>query len=114
MNRIFLIKIFICIFLFSIFLYKNISKSNALTEYKLTLPKLQKEIYQIKEDNKNLKYIIDQFENPVHLMELVRRPEYSHLKHPLVKDICKIKEGVVLKENKVENSSYKVDNNISY
>lgn len=114
MNKGFLIKIVICIFAGGIFLYKYLNKVNELTEHKLLLPKIEKEIYILKEDSERLQYIIDQFENPTHLMELSRSPEYSHLKHPLFKNVLKVQEGVALKENKVEKSSTGADNNLSY
>jgi hypothetical protein len=68
---------------------------------KLCLPKVEKEILVLKEENKRLRYEIDQFENPNHLMELARSPEYSYLKHPLVKDVLKVAQGVAM-SGKVE------------
>lgn len=114
MNKGFLIRIVFCIAILGMFLYSYINKINELTEQKLSIPKIEKEILLLQEENKRLKYIIDQFENPMHLMELARSPEYSHLKHPLVKDVLKVQEGFALKENKVEKSEYSVDNNTSY
>ena len=96
MNRGFLIRIVICIFIFGVFINKYINKANELTQCNLCLPKVEKEINVIKEENKRLQYIIDQFESPMHLMELSRSPEYSHLKHPLLNDVLKVQEGVAL------------------
>ena len=114
MNKGFLTRTVACIMFLSIFLYIYINKINDLTEYKLYIPKIEKEILLLQEENKRLEYIIDQFESPMHLMELARSPEYSHLKHPLLKDVLKVREGFALKENKVEKSEYSVDNNTSY
>lgn len=114
MNKGFLTRIVICVVILGMFLFIYINKSNELTEQKLSIPKIEKEILIVQEENKRLQYIIDRFENPMHLMELVRSPEYSHLKHPLLKDVLKVQEGFALKENKVEKSEYSVDNNTSY
>jgi hypothetical protein len=114
MNRGFLIRIAICILILGVFLYKYINFTNVLTKQKLDLPKVEKEISLLREDNKRLQYLIEQFENPAHLIELSRTPEYSHLKHPLLKDVLKVQEGVALKENNVEKSEYSINNNPSY
>jgi hypothetical protein len=114
MNKGFLIRFAICIFIFGIFLYKYINVTNTLTKQKLFLPKIEKEISLIREDNKRLQYLIEQFENPAHLIELSRSPEYIHLKHPLLKDVLKVREGVALKENKKEKSEYIIDDNSSF
>lgn len=76
--------------------YAYVSKVNQLTEVKLKVPKIEKEIRLLIEENKNLKYQIERFENPTHLMELARSVEYTHLKHPLLKDVLKVQEGVAL------------------
>ncbi|MFA5250805.1 MAG: hypothetical protein WC371_05310 [Parachlamydiales bacterium] len=77
-----------------LFLYLN--GLNELTKLKMAVPKVEKEIAALKEENKRLRYEIRQFESPSHLLELSRRPEFAHLKHPLVKDVLKVKEGVAL------------------
>ena len=99
MNKGVLTRIVFCIMFLSLFLYIYINKINDLTEQKLHIPKLEKEILLLQEENKRLEYIIDQFKSPMHLMELARSPEYSHLKHPLLKDVLKVQEGFALKEN---------------
>lgn len=97
-------------FIFCICLYKYINKINELTLVKLEIPKLEKEIRSLDEEREVLQYEIDRFENPIHLMELARSPQFSHLKHPLVKDVLKVKEGVAIKES-IEKSSRNIDNN---
>ena len=37
-----------------------------------------------------LSFAIEKFENPLHLMELARKPEFSHLKHPLVTEVVTV------------------------
>lgn len=87
MNVPLLFRLFFCIFLFSLFLYLYLDKQNDITNLRLKIPKLQKELESACQENTRLQFEIDQFENPANLMNLARQPEYSHLKHPLIKDI---------------------------
>ncbi len=77
-------------------LYSFIDMQNEVTEFRIRLPQLAKEIKAVEEENDRLRYEIEQFENPQHLMQLARRPEFSHLKHPLLKEILTVKEDVAL------------------
>ena len=88
-------RILVCIFFASLTLYALTHKQNALTELRLTIPILTKEVRRIKEENIRLQYEIDRFESPIHLMELARKPEYGHLHYPLVRDVILIPEGEV-------------------
>jgi len=101
MHKGILIRIVICIFSFGFFLYSYIDKQNKLTELRILIPGLVKEIKTIDEENTRLQYEIDQFENPGHLIELARHSEFSHLKHPFIKDVLTVNEGVAIQE-KVE------------
>ncbi len=92
-------KIGICIAIVGVCFYLYIEQQNDLTKLKIKLPKLVKEVSQIEEKNKKLQYEIDLFENPNNLLELVRMPEYLHLRHPLVNEVLSIPEGMALKEN---------------
>lgn len=71
-------------------LYKYVDQLNDLTELRLAVPVLTKEVKEIEEKNMQLQYQIDSFESPVHLVELSRRPEMGHLKYPLIKDVIKV------------------------
>lgn len=82
-----LIRLFCCIFVFGVTLFAYVSKHNELTEARMKLPILAKKLQAIEEENVRLSFQIEKFENPVHLMELARKPEYSHLKHPSITDI---------------------------
>jgi hypothetical protein len=86
----------ICIFVLSYFLYAYIDEQNHLTKLRLTLPVCAKEIKVIQEENRRLAYHIEQFENPQHLLQLSMRPEFCHLKHPLVKEIFTCQKGIAL------------------
>ncbi|MBI5345845.1 MAG: hypothetical protein HZB76_01700 [Chlamydiae bacterium] len=99
MNRGLFLKIMICIFVFSLSLFSYVDKKNGLTTYKIEVPKLAREINTLKQQIKKLQYEVDQFENPTNLMQLAQRPEFNHLRHPLVDEVLTLKEGLALKEN---------------
>jgi hypothetical protein len=92
-------KITLSLLMLSVFLYSYVDKQNDLTRLKIELPKIAHEVMCLNEENKKLQYAIDQFENPLHLMELARSSEYAHLKHPYVKDVLKVQEGLAIKEH---------------
>lgn len=79
-------RFFLCIFIAGITLFAYIDKQNELTELRLALPALAKNVKSLQEENRRLKYEIESFESPIHLMELMRKPEFGHLKYPYVKD----------------------------
>jgi cell division protein FtsB len=86
------LRLLFCIFCVGLTLYLSINKQNELTELRLQIPQLSKEVKAIQEENIRLQYEVDRFESPIHLMELARKPEFSHLKHPFLKDIIIIQE----------------------
>ena len=100
MQKLLLIKIIFCLFVFGFCLYSYIDKQNQLTTLKIQLPALAKKVDLLKADTIKLQYEIEQFENPAHLMQLMRSPEYAHLKHPFVDEILRVEEGIALKEKK--------------
>jgi hypothetical protein len=87
-----LVSVLICIAIAWGTLYRYIEKQNELTELRLAIPALSKEVKALHEENQRLKYEIDQFESPIHLMELARKPEFSHLKYPTVREIVVLEE----------------------
>lgn len=72
----------ICLILFAAFLFLYIEKLNQLTALRLEIPLVSKEVKDLQEENRRLQYEIDQFESPLHLMEMLKKPEFSHLKYP--------------------------------
>lgn len=72
-------------------LYAYVHKHNTLIEMRIRLPLLAKELQTTEEENERLKFSIEKFENPLHLMEIARKPQYAHLKHPLITDIIELK-----------------------
>jgi hypothetical protein len=88
-----ILKLSVCLSVFSLCLFSYLEKQNELTQLRLYAPKLVKEIKCINEENTRLKYEIEQFESPDHLMMLARDTRFSHLKHPLNKDVIMLLEG---------------------
>ncbi len=92
-----IIRMFFCIAAAGIALYSYIDKQNDLTELRLAIPVLAKEVKGIQEENIRLHYEIDRFESPLHLMELMRKPEFSHLKFPYLQDEIFLPKSAPLK-----------------
>lgn len=87
------LKLGFCLSVFALCLYSYLNMQNEVTQVKIRLPAVEKEIRLIQEENRRLAYEIEQFENPAHLIELAHRPEYAHLKHPLIKEILTVPEA---------------------
>lgn len=96
MKRGLFIQLFLPIAVFGYCLYSYIDQQNTLTQLRISIPSLAKEIRIIREENMRLKYEIDLFESPEHLLQLSRHCEFSHLKHPLVKEILTVQKGEAL------------------
>lgn len=93
-----LIRLFLCIFFAGLMLYKYIDQLNTLTELRLSIPALAKEVREIHETNLKLQYEIEQFENPIHLLELLRKPEFGYLKYPTLDKVVHLPESALEKE----------------
>ncbi|CAF23036.1 hypothetical protein [Candidatus Protochlamydia amoebophila] len=91
-----LIRLWICIFFAGLTLYKYIDKLNELTELRLSIPIVTKELKEVQEKNAELYYAIERFESPVHLMELANKPEFGHLKYPPLTDVLLIPEESII------------------
>ncbi|TXI42793.1 MAG: hypothetical protein E6Q59_00405 [Nitrosomonas sp.] len=83
----FLLKIFICLVGAGLTLYATVNEQNQLMILRRAIPPRAKELKALQEENHRLKYVIDRFESPLHLIELSRKPEYGHLKYPKAGDI---------------------------
>jgi len=88
-----LLRLGICLAVFGVCLYSYLDMQNELTHLKIKLPEVEKEIRLIREENRFLSYEIGQFESPSNLIELAHRPEFSHLKHPLLREILTVPEA---------------------
>lgn len=89
-----LFRLGICLSVMGLCLYSYLDLQNQLTHLKIRIPVVEKEIYAIAEENRRLSYEIGQFQSPSHLIELARRPEFSHLKHPLLNEILTVPEAL--------------------
>lgn len=88
-----LARLGICIGVLGLCLYSYLNMQNGVTHLKIQIPQKEKEIQLIREENSRLAYEIGQFESPSHLIELAHRPEYSHLKHPVLKEVLTVPEA---------------------
>lgn len=84
-------RIAICVLAAAISTYLYISELNKLTGLKLLIPTLVKDVQSIYDANTEIRYEIERFESPIHLMELLQKPEFSHLHYPYVKDVVILK-----------------------
>jgi hypothetical protein len=98
MQKGFLFKIGICLGALSLVLYRHIEGQNQITALKIALPSTVKELKLLKEKTMRLRYEIEQFESPEHLLALANKSEYSHLKYPLSKEIIAMKRGFPILE----------------
>lgn len=97
----FLFRVLFCVFISGFFLYLFVAKQNQLTEIRLTIPALQKELQKLRAENQRLQYEIDSFESPLKLMELSEKPIFHHLKQPYLEDIITLPTGESQEESLV-------------
>jgi hypothetical protein len=87
MNKGLLVRLLVCVLTLGVFLFLYVDKKIEFMGLRLHIPLVIKELREIQEENTQLQYEIDQFENPSHLMELSRKPEFSSLRHPLLEEV---------------------------
>ena len=87
-----ILQVSLCIGLLGICLFSYLEKQNQLTELRIYVPKLVKEMRAVKEKNIELNYQIQQFERPDHLMQLASDPKFSHLKYPVQSEVLVLHE----------------------
>lgn len=93
-----LLKMGGCLGIFGFCLYSYLDAQNRVTGLKIKLPEQEKEIDLLQEENRRMAYEIERFESPTHLIELAHRPEFSHLKHPLLQEILTVPEVFAVNE----------------
>jgi cell division protein FtsB len=74
----------------SLEVYLYISANNGVIKKRIAIPTLQKELKEIMAENQRLQHEINQFESPSHLMELMRKPDYSHLRPLFQNEVVEI------------------------
>ena len=87
MKKSLLLKILVCIVASWLSVYQYLKESNRITRLSMMVPKLEQQLYSLREKNARLIYEIEQFESPAHLIELARQCDFSHLNHPFKDDI---------------------------
>lgn len=97
------IQIGLCIFFIGFFLFCYLDRQNKVTEYQLKIPKVQKEIERLSQENQNLKAKINHFEHPSQLMSLLKQKDFSHLDYYHDHDVVCMQQGKeLIKQEKVE------------
>ena len=91
MNSGLLIRLLLCIFTLGFFVYHFIDQQNRVILLKMQIPALTKELSLIKEKNTVLRFEVEQFESPKNLFKILQNKKYSHLSHPLEKDVIVVK-----------------------
>ncbi len=75
-------RLLFCLITATLLLYVYIDRKNQLTEIKLAIPLLEREVRALEIEKTALQYELESFQNPSYLLELLKKPEYSHLHFP--------------------------------
>ena len=70
-----------------------LDKQNEKTKLLLEIPHLSATLKEVEEENMRLQYLVDRFESPANLMELMAKNHFSHLQFPLLDSIVVLPEG---------------------
>jgi hypothetical protein len=100
----FIIQVFLSLGIVSASLFSYLEKQNELTELRIYVPKLVKEIKSIQEDNTRLRYQIQEFEGPEHLMQLAADTKFHHLKYPLAKEVLVLQGSFEVESSMIEKN----------
>ena len=112
----FIVQISLCLVMLGACLFSYLEKQNELTELRIYVPKLVKEIRLIEEENVALKYQIQKFESPENLMALALDQQFSHLKYPLNKEVLVLQDASQLDcflDKKIEQFSPKIKHTLA-
>lgn len=86
-----LIYFFVVIFSVGFIWYSSIDQQNQVTQLRMKIPELTKQLKRIEQENIRLQYEIDMFESPENLLRLARLPQYQHLHYPVSHEIVALK-----------------------
>lgn len=99
-----MIQIGLCIFSFVFFLFCYLDRHNKVTEYQLKIPKVQREVERLSQENTALKAQIEHFELPSQLMNLLRQKDFAHLDYYHDHDVICMQAGKEFeRQEKVES-----------
>lgn len=87
------VRVAICLCSVSFVVYAYIDQRNKLTELRRVIPQIEKRAKRVHEENVALKYEIDRFRDPRHLIELAREPQYRHLRFPSSGEVTVLEVG---------------------
>ncbi len=93
-----LLRLGFCLTLFGFCLYSYLDAQNGLTQLKIKMPEIEREVRLLREENSRLGFEIDEFQSPANLIELGARPEFRHLKHPLLHEVLTVPEPIAANE----------------
>lgn len=80
-------RLLVCIFCAGVTLYAYIDKQNSLTELRIAIPALHKQVKQLHIENKRLQFEIERQASPENLLRFADQPEFSHLHYPVEEEI---------------------------
>lgn len=87
-----ILRLLFCVLVLVSSIYIYIDRLNQVTLERLKIPELNKELKNLKEEITRLQYEVDLFENPIHLMELSAKSEFSHLKFPYRENVIAVEK----------------------
>jgi len=101
MNGKVMLRMLFCLAVFTVYLYHIVHKQNTLNHLSMQIPKETLDLKVIEEQNVRLRFLIDSFESPDHLMQLAHSPQYAHLRHPVSTEVLHIAQGSPLHSKEV-------------
>ncbi|MFY7843323.1 MAG: hypothetical protein ACOVOR_04835 [Rhabdochlamydiaceae bacterium] len=102
MGTAFFFRLSICSLAFFGSLYLHIQKQNEVTDLRIQIPLVSKNLRELKEQNTRLKYEIDRLESPEKLFQYLQNPHFCHLQHPLEKEVVCLK---IVNEEKSQSTN---------
>ncbi len=93
MSKGFFVRSIICILFFGFCLYSYLDMQNEVTELRIRVPHLTREVRRIEEENTHLQFEIEAFESPENLMRIAQRSEFSHLRFPFSQDVLTLRQA---------------------
>lgn len=89
-----LFRVMICLVTLGLGSFLYVDKLNQQTALRFQIPSVEKDIEEISQKNIQLAYQLENFNNPQHLLELAKQPEYSHLKFPFMEEVMVISSEI--------------------
>lgn len=88
-----LCRLFTCVAVLCLSLYAYIDQHNAVTQLRLAIPALKKQLLEIQERNEALEYQVSRLESPTRLMDLLDEPRYAHFRFPRNEDLVTLERS---------------------